>query len=60
MISVIVFCAIVTVSSVMLALKKYVDMLIVISIMERRGIEPDDDEMKDAAWFVIKNLLKLR
>ncbi len=50
----------ITVISLLFALKKYIDMLIVICVMERRGIEPSDNETRDAARFVIKKLLKLR
>lgn len=56
----IVFCTVITLVATAFAIKKYIDMLITICVMERRGIDPSDDEMRDAAEFVIKRLFKVR
>lgn len=55
----IIICLLITICSMAFALKKYVDMLIVIHIMQSKGIDISDNEIRSTSTYVIKKLLKL-
>ena len=53
-----IICGIVTILAILFAIKKYVDMLIVIQIIHSRGIEISEEEIRNTSTYVIKRLFK--
>ena len=54
----IIVCAVITVFSILFALKKYVDMLTIIYIMQSKGVEISDAELSSTSTYIVKKLLK--
>lgn len=51
-----VACGIVVASAIIFAIKKYVDMLIIIQIIHSRGIEISEEEIRNTSAYVIRRL----
>lgn len=56
--AIVIVCVVITLFSIVFALKKYVDMLIIIFIMQSKGIEISDTEFRSTSTYIVKKLLK--
>ncbi len=54
-----IVCIVIAVVSLLIALKKYVDTLTVIYIMQLKGVNITDDDMRSASTYVMKKLFKI-
>lgn len=56
--AVVSICIVITLCSIVFAVKKYVDMLTIIFIMQSKGIHISDTELRSTSIYIVKKLLK--